>query len=127
MPSTDDYLVGSGAVASSHHSPYTLYRLNNSVHVSPCFGAPSCFFCLAEVALPQDEVGTVGDPGWPGDGDSGLQAQCVDMTRQEIYDMTKNSRSVAAGQQYSAGAPNLSMYMYILFLYFILFARRLVA
>jgi len=85
MSSPSDYLVGRGAVAASHHCPFTLSRFYNSVHFSPHFGAPSCFFCLAEVALPQDEVGPVGDPGWPGHGDSGLPAQRVDMTRRAIY------------------------------------------
>ena len=65
------------------------------LHVSPCFGAPSCFFCLAEVALPQNEVGTVGVPGWPGDGDSGLQARTacrLDAPRDLRHDQEQSLR-----------------------------------
>lgn len=86
-----DFLVGHGAVASSHPCPFLLSRFYNSVHVSPHFGAPSCFSCLAEVALPQEEVGHVGDPGWPGLGASGLPAQVGDMTRRDIYKTTINN------------------------------------
>ena len=93
-----DFLVGHGAVASSHPCPFPLSRFYNSVHVSPHFGAPSCFSCLAEVALPQEEVGPVGDPGWPGLGASGLSAQVGDMTRRDIYKITINNYRVRGGE-----------------------------
>jgi len=96
MLSLDDFLVGRGAVALSHHSPPTLYRSADPVHVSPCFGAPSCPVCLAEVALPQDEVGRYRIGAAPDEGDEGPKAQRVDMTKVDIYSMTQLTRYEAA-------------------------------
>ena len=89
MLSPGDFLVGRGAVASSHHFKPTFYRSADPVHVSPCFGAPSCFVCLAEVALSQDEVGSFRIGAAPGEGDEGPKTQRVDMTKADIYSMTQ--------------------------------------
>ena len=96
MLSPGDFLVGRGAVASSHHFKPTFYRSADPVHVSPCFGAPSCFVCLAEVALSQDEVGSFRIGAAPGEGDEGPKTQRVDMTKKDIYSMTQLPRHKAA-------------------------------
>lgn len=96
MSPPGDFLVGRGAVASSHHFKPTFYRSADPVHVSPCFGAPSCFVCLAEVALSQDEVGRSGIRAAPGEGDEGPKTQRVDMTKTDIYSMTQLPRYNAA-------------------------------
>ena len=96
MSSPGDFLVGRGAVASSHHFKPTFYRSADPVHVSPCFGAPSCFVCLAEVALSQDEVGSFRIGAAPGEGDEGPKTQRVDMTKKDIYSMTQLPRHKAA-------------------------------
>ncbi len=96
MLSPGDFLVGRGAVASSHHFKPTFYRSADPVHVSPCFGAPSCFVCLAEVALSQDEVGSFRIGAAPGEGDEGPKTQRVDMTKAYIYSMTQLPRHKAA-------------------------------
>ena len=96
MLSPGDFLVGRGAVASSHHFKPTFYRSADPVHVSPCFGAPSCFVCLAEVALSQNEVGSFRIGAAPGEGDEGPKTQRVDMTKKDIYSMTQLPRHKAA-------------------------------
>ena len=113
MPSTDDYRVGRGAVALSHHSPPKLYNSSDSVHVSPCFGALSCLVCLAVVALPQDEVGKYHGGAGPGDGDKGIKAQCVHMTKAAIScehnscehcnDLPLHAHTISLPQPLSAG------------------------
>jgi len=81
------------------HIPFSQHGATPSadpVHVSPCFGAPSCLVCLDEVALSQDEVGKSRIGAAPGEGDEGPKAQRVDMTKEDIYSMTQFTRYKAA-------------------------------
>ena len=116
MLSPGDFLVGRGAVASSHHFKPTFYRSADPVHVSPCFGAPSCFVCLAEVALSQDEVGSFRIGAAPGEGDEGPKTQRVDMTKADLR----------RGGGPRVAAPNHFMYVFMHFHFlgnFVLFSH----